>query len=85
MITDAATLPTVGSQFRPGTIHESSYRSFWKDELKAGNWVMEVLANGYVIPFEYSPPPYEEENNRSAKRQMGFVRQAVAELSLIHI
>ena len=55
MITDAATLPTVGSQFRPGTIHESSYRSFWKDELKAGNWVMEVLANGYVIPFEYSP------------------------------
>jgi hypothetical protein len=80
MITDAATLPTVGSQFRPGAIHESSYRSFWKDELKAGNWVMEVLANGYVIPFEYSPPPYEEENNRSAKRQMGFVRQAVAEL-----
>ena len=41
---------------------------------------MDVLENGYVIPFEKIPPPYEEDNNATAKRQMGFVRQAIEEL-----
>ena len=67
-------------KFSPGAIHERNKRSFWKEELKAGEWVMGVLENGYVIPFEQVPPPYEEENNASAKRQMQFVRETVYEL-----
>ena len=31
-------------------------------------------------PFEQIPPPYEEENNATAKRQMQFVRETVYEL-----
>ena len=72
--------PTNEVRFRPGSIHESRWREFWRDELKAGTWVMDVLENGYVIPFEKIPPPYEEDNNATAKRQMGFVRQAIEEL-----
>ena len=41
---------------------------------------MDVIENGYVIPFEQVPPPYEEENNATAKRQMQFVRETVYEL-----
>ena len=39
------------AKFRPGAIHDSSRRRFWEEELKAGKWVMNVLENGYVIPF----------------------------------
>ena len=67
-------------KFSPGAIHERNKRSFWKEELKTGEWVMGVLKNGQVIPFGQVPPPYEEENNASAKRQMQFVRETVYEL-----
>jgi len=55
-------------------------RDFWKDELKAGEWVMDVLQNGYVIPFAKIPPVYEEQNNASATQDMSFVLQAVEDL-----
>ena len=41
---------------------------------------MEVLKNGYVIPFVTAPEKYEEDNNRSANRKMEFVRLSVVEL-----
>jgi hypothetical protein len=41
---------------------------------------MEVLEEGYVIPFTKPPPVYEEHNNASANQNMSFVRQSVADL-----
>ena len=67
-------------KFVPGGIHKSSTQEFWRDELKASSWVLDVLDNGYVIPFTEPPPIYEEDNNGSAKNNMEFVRQAVQEL-----
>ena len=36
----------------PGGIHQPKAIQFWSSELKANQWVLEVLENGYVIPFE---------------------------------
>jgi len=48
--------------FEPGAIHKLEYRSFWKDELKADEWVLNTLDKGYMIPFMTSPTQYEEQN-----------------------
>ena len=67
-------------KFVPGSIHEKEATEYWQNELKAGMWVMEVLREGYVIPFIKLPQVYEERNNASAAQDMPFVRQAVTEL-----
>lgn len=67
-------------EFYPGSIHSEDVRAFWQNDLQAGEWVMDVLTQGYVIPFVESPPAYEEANNKSAMQDMPFVIQAVAEL-----
>jgi len=37
--------------FKPGLIHEECFFDFWKDELKANDWVLNTLKKGYMIPF----------------------------------
>ncbi|EFX71043.1 hypothetical protein DAPPUDRAFT_112153 [Daphnia pulex] len=54
-------------------------------ELKASEWVMEVLKEGYVIPFIKHPPVYEEVNNASAIQELIFVQQEVADLERLKI
>ena len=66
--------------FFPGSIHLGEVRDFWQRNLKAGEWVMDTLKNGYVIPFETFPEAYEEPNNASAYQNMSFVYKAVAYL-----
>ena len=48
--------------------------------MKANQWVMEVLENGYVIPFKKSPPQYQEDNNKSDKINNKFVQKTVNEM-----
>lgn len=71
--------------FIPGGIHEPDAIQFWRSVLKANQWVMNVLENGYVIPLVEAPKEFYEDNNMSAKRQMDFVRQSVKELKLAGI
>ena len=71
---------TIVIEFYPGSIHSEDVRAFWQNDLQAGEWAMDVLTQGYVIPFVESPPAYEEANNKSAMQDMPFVIQAVAEL-----
>ena len=56
--------------FFPGAIHSEEVRDFWQRNLEAGEWVMDTLKNGYVIPFETFPEAYEEPNNPSAYQNM---------------
>ena len=63
--------------YTPGSIHTKDTAKFWKEELKASGWVMDVIENGYVIPFESLPKEYKEPNNSSAKKNMKFVREEV--------
>ncbi|MBM4400927.1 MAG: hypothetical protein FJ045_03145 [Crenarchaeota archaeon] len=37
--------------FKPGLIHEECFFDFWKNELKANDWVLNTLKKGYMIPF----------------------------------
>ena len=53
---------------------------FWRSELNANQWVMNVLENGFVMPFVNAPEEFEADNNISANRQMDFVQRNVAEL-----
>jgi hypothetical protein len=41
---------------------------------------MNVIKNGYVLPLNEQPERYEEQNNRSARDNMKFVRNSVIEL-----
>ena len=77
--------PNEVESYTPGSIHSEKVREFWKSELKAGEWVMDTLEHGYVIPFEKSPPEYEEPNNQSALREQGFVYQAIMDLKKIGV
>ncbi len=72
-------------EFYPGSIHSEDVRNFWRTELKAGEWVMELLKEGYVIPFVEHPPAYEEANNKSAIQNISFVLQAVADLKKLGV
>jgi len=48
--------------FEPGAIHKQEFRPFWRDVLKADEWVLNTLEKGYMIPFSSSPTQYEEQN-----------------------
>lgn len=48
--------------FEPGAIHKQEFRPFWKDVLKADEWVLNTLELGYMIPFLSTPTQYEEQN-----------------------
>ncbi len=71
-----------GLPFVPGNIHDLKFRRFWEKELNASGWVMEVLKNGYDIPFMTPPGEYEEDNNASARTNMCVVRSIVASMIL---
>jgi hypothetical protein len=71
---------TMQNTFEPRGIHHSETQDFWRHELKAGDWVMDVIDRGYVIPLNDLPSNYEEENNGLARKNMEFVRKMVREL-----
>ena len=55
---------------------------FWKSVLHASPFVLEVVENGYSIPFSSLPPPFFADNNRSSKRNRDFVDDAIKQLLL---
>ena len=57
-----------------GRLH--SCITFWREEL----CVLDILRQGYVLPFTSVPTPYFRPNQRSAHAEAEFVDGAVAEL-----
>lgn len=53
--------------------------SFW-EEIGASDFIIDVIKNGYKVPFYETPEHSFLNNNRSAKNNADFVRQAIAEL-----
>ena len=47
---------------------------FWKTILKADKYILDMLENGYKLPFMSGQEPerYREKNNKSAMKHMGF-------------
>ena len=52
---------------------------FWK-YIGSSDFVIDVIKNGYKIPFFSLPPSSEFKNNRSAKKESSFVSEAIQDL-----
>ena len=61
----------------PGRIGNAEFFNFWRDELKASEFVLKTISEGYEFPFSEIPPPGEHKNNKSMIREKDF---ALAEL-----
>ena len=53
---------------------------FWRDVVRASEFVLDIIQNGYKILFRESPLPYSIENRSSALHQRSFVQGAISEL-----
>ena len=66
--------------FKPGMIHTPQALDFWQGVLKAPKMLMDILEEGYRLPFAEVPEEnYEEQNNKSARDNMTFVRDTAEE------
>jgi len=72
--------PDAKQAFEPGSIHKKQFFNYWKDELKAAPWVLNILEHGYKIPFKSYPPVYEERNNATARAEPEVVESLVTEM-----
>ena len=64
----------------PGNIGKEQFRDFWLNEIKPTELVKQVITEGYKLPFKSIPSPSWQENNKSAKNDMSFVRAEVLRL-----
>ena len=64
----------------PANIHKPEFRDFWLNSLKPDSLVRDTILNGYSLPFTEEPPESFEENNRSARNDMTFVREEIKRL-----
>ena len=53
---------------------------FWRDELVASPWVLDIVMHGYVLPLLMEPAAYARPNQQSALDEVAFVHTAVAKL-----
>ena len=55
---------------------------YWENELKASPFVLNIIKNGYTLPFENGefPPPFFAKNNASALKHKAFVEKSIKEL-----
>ena len=53
---------------------------FWEKDLGALPFVMDIIRQGYSLPFSEFPPRFFQSNNRSALRNPQFVESAILEL-----
>ena len=52
-------------------------KSFWKDVLHAPPPVLDCIEHGYRLPLKFVPPPYSQNNHKSAMLQQSFVDDTV--------
>ena len=53
---------------------------FWRDVVRASEFVLDIIQNGYKILFRESPLPFSIDNRSSALYQRSFVQGAISEL-----
>ena len=66
-----------------GSLHECL--PFWRDILKANNFVLDIIQHGYTIPFITEPPSAHACNNKSALKHSQFVRDAIRKLLVSNV
>ena len=58
------------------SIHSNQCIKFM-EEMGASLQVLSILKSGYKLPMPVSPPPYFEQNNKSAEKHMEFLRNKI--------
>ena len=53
---------------------------FWTNELKVNSYILDVISNGYQIPFLSSPTKIFQKNNKSSLEHKDFVVSSILEL-----
>ena len=71
--TDMSALPGVKGKLKPCL-------SYWKNDLKASDFVLDLINYGYKIPFAIVPPPFCAKNNKSSLDHPDFVESAISDL-----
>ena len=66
--------------FVKGRLREHS--KFWRSELQAPQFVLDIVTEGYRLPFVKYPQPAIADNHHSALVDAEFVVQAIEELLL---
>ena len=56
------------------------FYDFWRDKLKASDFILDAIRFGYRIPFYALPPPCNHGNNLSSKNNASFVRKEIEDL-----
>ena len=53
---------------------------YWLHVLKAGDFVVDIIRSGYMLPFHHTPDPCHLMNNKSAIKYTSFVEEAITKL-----
>ena len=53
---------------------------YWFHVLKAGDFVVDIIRNGYMLPFHHIPDSCHLMNNKSAIKHTSFVEEAITKL-----
>lgn len=61
-----------------GKIHEKV--EFWKEVLDPSDYVLNIIENGYGLPFVNEPPAFFAKNNKSSLENNDFVEHAITDL-----
>ena len=71
--------PTIGTKTKvKGRLNK--HFEFWKYNLKASHFVLNIVKDGHDLPFSHYPPPLYAKNNTSSLCNKHFVDNAVAKL-----
>lgn len=54
--------------------------NFWEHTIQANEFILNVIKEGYKIPFLSPPEPVKLKNNASALQHVKFVKSAISEL-----
>ena len=54
--------------------------SFWKEQVKASDFILGIIDHGYVLPLKSEPTAYARGNHQSAAENSPFVYDSVLEL-----
>ena len=65
-----------------GSLRERS--KFWKEELEASQFVLDIVTNGYLLPFIALPQEMVAKNHSSALKKSKFVSDSIDELVQSH-
>ena len=54
--------------------------SYWESTISASRFVLDVISEGYNLPFSRVPAPCFTRNNRSAELHPSFVEEDISKL-----